>query len=120
MTKIDYKKMWHEFKDVQIEHFIKLHTNAINSKNERVIGQCNLKCVELLEMDRLDGTKTFHNVLHDLQSFNEGLRKKPQSLYLCPKCSTEDVDIQPLVEENSGRTLGYVYKCNTCGTTGIY
>ncbi|MDT0715389.1 hypothetical protein RM629_03980 [Staphylococcus chromogenes] len=71
MTKIDYKKMWHEWKDVQIEHFIKLHTNAINSKNERVIGQCNLKRAELLEMDRLDGTKTFQNLLHDLESFKE-------------------------------------------------
>lgn len=71
MTKIDYKKMWHEWKDVQIEHFIKLHTNAINSKNERVIGQCNLKRAELLEMDKYDGTQEFQNLLHDLESFKE-------------------------------------------------
>ncbi|WP_194745904.1 hypothetical protein [Staphylococcus chromogenes] len=71
MAKIDYKKMWHEWKDVQIEHFIKLHTNAINSKNERVIGQCNLKRAELLEMDKYDGTQEFQNLLHDLESFNE-------------------------------------------------
>ncbi|MDT0739748.1 hypothetical protein [Staphylococcus chromogenes] len=71
MAKIDYKHIWQDWKERQMRLFVSMYANAKLSDEKELIRECNLKRAELLEMDRLDGTKTFQNLLHDLESFKE-------------------------------------------------
>lgn len=70
MTKIDYKKMWHEWKERQIRSFVLLHENAKIREDKYYLLERNKLAFELREMDRLDGTNEFHNLLHDLERAN--------------------------------------------------
>lgn len=72
MTKIDYKKIWREFKEELTEEYLRLR--GVNQEN--VIPECYrvhaiATGMMLREMDRLDGTQEFHNLLHDLKTFKE-------------------------------------------------
>lgn len=109
MAKVDYKRIWQDWKERQMRLFVSMYANAKLSDEKELIRECNLKRTELIEMDKYDGTQEFHNILHDL-------KEKTQ----CQKCGSEDIKIDELVEENSGWRLGYGYKCNTCGQIGIY
>lgn len=72
MTKVDYKRIWQEFKEQRIEEYVMLQ--GFIQKYPR-IGEyktfSKLVAYDLKSMDKLDGTKEFENLLHDLESFNE-------------------------------------------------
>lgn len=71
MAKVDYKKIWQDWKERQIRSFVLLHENAKIREDKYYLLERNKVAFELREMDRLDGTNEFHNLLHDLESFKE-------------------------------------------------
>ncbi|MCQ9300528.1 hypothetical protein NQ043_05125 [Staphylococcus hyicus] len=71
MTKVDYKRIWQDWKERKIRSFILLHENAKIRKDKYYSIERNKVAYELREMDILDGTQEFQNLLHDLESINE-------------------------------------------------
>lgn len=70
MEKIDYKHIWQDWKGRQMKLFVSMYANANLSGKKELIRKCNLKRSELIEMDKLDGTNEFYNLLHDLERGN--------------------------------------------------
>lgn len=72
MTKIDYKKMWQEFKEERIEEYVMLQ--EFNHQHPNVgfnkIYSTTLAMI-LRRMDMLDRTAEFHKLLHGLESFKQ-------------------------------------------------
>ncbi|WP_419790693.1 hypothetical protein RCF73_09480 [Staphylococcus chromogenes] len=68
MVKVDYKHIWQEFKEQRIEEYVMLQ--RFIQKYPR-IGEyktfSKLIAYDLKSMDKLDGTKEFNNLLHDLR-----------------------------------------------------
>lgn len=71
MAKVNYKHIWQDWKERQIRSFVLLHENAKIREDKYYLLERNKLAFELREMDRLDGTNEFHNLLHDLESFKE-------------------------------------------------
>lgn len=72
-----YKEVWQKFKDERIQDYIKLHRTVnqiIKPKNQyhlfqianAMVGKNNLEHI-LKQMDKLDGTNEFSNLLSDLE-----------------------------------------------------
>lgn len=70
MTKIDYKHIWQDWKERKIRSFILLHENVKIRKDKYYSIERNKVAYELREMDELDGTQEFQNLLHDLERAN--------------------------------------------------
>ncbi|WP_274316439.1 hypothetical protein [Staphylococcus hyicus] len=70
MVKVDYKSIWEEWKKRQISNFILLHENAKIREEIYYLIERNKLAYVLREMDRLDGTNEFENLLYDLESIN--------------------------------------------------
>ncbi|MCD9070642.1 hypothetical protein [Staphylococcus chromogenes] len=68
MAKVDYKRIWQEFKQQRIEEYVMLQ--RFFQKYPR-IGEyktfLKLAAYDLKSMDKLDGTKEFENLLHGLR-----------------------------------------------------
>ncbi|MCE4971850.1 hypothetical protein KJB49_11290 [Staphylococcus chromogenes] len=67
MAKVDYKRIWQDWKERQMRLFVSMYANAKLSDEKELIRECNLKRAELIEMDKYDRTNEFHNLLHDLE-----------------------------------------------------
>ncbi len=77
MAKVNYEKAWKTLKEKRIQEYIKLHrtVNQIIGPNKSqhhlfqvanaMVGKNDLAHI-LNEMDKLDGTKEFSNILHDM------------------------------------------------------
>lgn len=76
MTKVNYEKAWKTLKEKRIQEYIKLHqtcNQAVIPNNQyhlipianAMISKKDLAHI-LNEMDKLDGTKEFSNLLHDM------------------------------------------------------
>ena len=72
-----YKEIWQTFKDERIQEYIKLHrtVNQIIKPNNQyhlfqianaMVGKNDLAHI-LKQMDKLDGTQEFRNLLSDLE-----------------------------------------------------
>ncbi|AJC95787.1 MULTISPECIES: hypothetical protein [Staphylococcus] len=70
MVKVDFKKIWQDWKKRRISNYILVHENAKISEEMYFLIERNKLAFELREMDRLDGTNEFENLLYDLESFN--------------------------------------------------
>lgn len=70
MAKVDYKRIWQDWKERQIRSFVLLHENAKIREDKYYLLERNKVAFELREMDRLDGTNEFDNLLHDLERAN--------------------------------------------------
>ncbi|MBF9297217.1 hypothetical protein I3V70_03820 [Staphylococcus schleiferi] len=67
MAKVNYEKIWKDYKESKIKTYIKLHKREqglISFKAQQELAK------ELTEMDSRDGTNDFGNVLYDLQMMN--------------------------------------------------
>lgn len=71
MVKVDYKHIWQDWKERKIRSFILLHENAKVRKDKCYSIERNKVAYELREMDELDGTQEFQNLLHDLERVNK-------------------------------------------------
>lgn len=71
MAKVDYKHIWQDWKERQMRSFVLLHENAKIREDKYCLLERNKVASELREMDKLDGTNEFQNLLHDLKTFNE-------------------------------------------------
>lgn len=76
MAKVNYEKAWKTLKEKRIQEYIKLHqtcNQAVIPNNQyhlisianAMISKKDLAHI-LNEMDKLDGTKEFSNLLHDM------------------------------------------------------
>ena len=69
MAKVNYEKIWKDYKESKIKKYIKLYNEEqglISFKERQELSK------ELSEMDSKDGTNEFNNVLYDLQMMNKG------------------------------------------------
>lgn len=63
----EYKDAWQKLKEEKIRKFVKLHNLIIKGyEDEGDYLRYQEQCQELIEMDQLDGTKEFSNLLHDM------------------------------------------------------
>ncbi|EXQ67343.1 hypothetical protein V760_02587 [Staphylococcus aureus F23613] len=60
-----YRKAWDDMKDTQIQKYIHISKQPMTPITKAVMSELKLW---LLQMDELDGTYTFQNVLHDLEA----------------------------------------------------
>lgn len=60
-----YRKAWNNMKDTQIQKYIHISKQTMTPITMAVMSELKLY---LLQMDELDGTYTFQNVLHDLEA----------------------------------------------------
>ena len=76
MAKVNYEKAWKTLKEKRIQEYIKLHQTcdqAVIPNNQyhlfsianAMVSKKDLAHI-LNEMDKLDGTKEFSNLLHDM------------------------------------------------------
>ena len=81
MAKVNYEKAWKTLKEKRIQEYIKLHqtcNQAVIPNNQyhlisianAMISKKDLAHI-LNEMDKLDGTKEFSNLLHDMNREDE-------------------------------------------------
>ncbi|UWF56042.1 hypothetical protein NZD48_08240 [Staphylococcus hyicus] len=69
--KVDYKRIWQDLKERKIRSFTLLHENAKVKKDKYYVIELNKLSSELCEMDTLDGTQDFQNLLHDLKRVHD-------------------------------------------------
>lgn len=63
----EYKDAWQKLKEEKIRKFVKLHNLIIKGyEDEGDYLRYQEQCQELIEMDQLDGTHEFSNLLHDM------------------------------------------------------
>jgi len=60
-----YRKAWDDMKDTQIQKYIQLSKHSMTPITMAILSELKLW---LLQMDELDRTYTFQNVLHDLEA----------------------------------------------------
>lgn len=62
MPKVNYEKAWYELKERKIQEYIKLHgeDGLIPWSKKKDLG------IELSDMDNIDGSNDFGNLLYDL------------------------------------------------------
>ncbi|WP_436883697.1 hypothetical protein [Mammaliicoccus sciuri] len=76
MAKVNYEKVWKSLKEKRIQEYIKLHqtcNQAVTPNNQihlfsianAMVSKKDLAHI-LNEMDKLDGTHEFSNLLHDM------------------------------------------------------
>lgn len=76
MAKVNYEKAWKTLKEKRIQEYIKLHQTCnqeVTPNNQihlfsianAMVSKKDLEYI-LGEMDKLDGTKEFSNILHDM------------------------------------------------------
>lgn len=76
MAKVDYKNAWQTLKEKRIQEYIKLHQTCsqivipnnqyhLLAISNAMVSRKDLAYI-LGEMDKLDGTNEFSNILHDL------------------------------------------------------
>lgn len=77
----DYEKVWYTLKEKMLSDYVKTHKaleKSIKPNNQyhlfqvanAMVGKNELR-IWLTNMDRLDGTNEFSNLLHDLERENE-------------------------------------------------
>ncbi|QMP81517.1 hypothetical protein SAP3_8 [Staphylococcus phage SAP3] len=72
MAKVDYKRIWQEFKEERIEEYVMLQEFNHQYPNVEFYKIYSTTLAMILKrMDMLDRTAEFHNILHDLESFKE-------------------------------------------------
>lgn len=76
MAKVNYEKAWKTLKEKRIQEYIKLHQTCsqivlpnnqyhLLAISNAMVSRKDLAYI-LGEMDKLDGTKEFSNLLHDM------------------------------------------------------
>lgn len=63
----EYKEAWQKLKEEKIRYFILLHDAYKVHQLERQRIPLNVTRQTLLQMDKLDGTNEFNNLLSDLE-----------------------------------------------------
>ncbi|WP_239724752.1 MULTISPECIES: hypothetical protein [unclassified Mammaliicoccus] len=66
MAKVNYKDAWQKLKEEKIRYFVLLHDAYKVHQLERQRIPLNVTRQTLLQMDELDGTHEFSNLLDDM------------------------------------------------------
>lgn len=59
----EYKEAWQTLKEKKIQEYIRLHEGI---EGFFAVDDMQILASDLIEMDKLDGTKEFSNLLHDM------------------------------------------------------